>query len=88
MLHVALAEQVGPLALDRRDVPPAERDGLARAGRGLDELRAPVRRVGDALDVAEPLELVDEVDDGRLREARAPRATARRTPRAGRGRCS
>jgi hypothetical protein len=45
--------------------------GLARAGGRHHELGAAVGRVGLAGDVAEPLELVDGVHDGRLGEPRA-----------------
>jgi hypothetical protein len=81
--EVAPAEQSAPVLLDLSDDFPRCFLRPSAALGEADELRAAIVRIGNSLDVAQALEVVDEVDDRRLahlgeqRELGDARATIR-----------
>src|SRR5690348_8706037 len=57
------AEALGPVVLDVLDQAATDRLRLAAAISESDDLRAPVGRVGDPLQVATPLEIAGDLAD-------------------------
>jgi hypothetical protein len=69
-VEVAAAEHAGPVVLDLGDELTRDRLRLSAPRCQANELGASVVRIWDPFDVAEPFEVVDEVDDARLCDLR------------------
>src|SRR5215218_2562765 len=69
-VEVAAAERAGPVVPDLSDELTRDRLRLSAPRCQANELGASVVRIWDPFDVAEPLEVVDQVDDARLCDLR------------------